>query len=177
MLTARSSEEAQMEGYEVGADAYISKPFNMDILLLRIHNLIELQQQRKRMFKEAIEAPSKCIVLAPIDEELINKAIHFIETNMSNSFYSVEQFSKDMCMDRTGLYRKLLAVTGLAPSAFIRSIRLKRAAQLLDRQIPVSEVSELVGFGTVSYFSKCFQEEFGIKPSLYHARISTNGQK
>ncbi|MDR0697941.1 MAG: response regulator [Tannerella sp.] len=170
MLTARSSEEAQMEGYEVGADAYISKPFNMDILLLRIHNLIELQQQRKQMFKEAVETPSKYIALAPIDEELINKAIHCIETNMSNSLYSVEQFSKDMYMDRTGLYRKLLAVTGLAPSAFIRSIRLKRAAQLLDRQIPVSDVSELVGFGTVSYFSKCFHEEFGVKPSLYRSR-------
>jgi len=170
MLTARSSEEAQIEGYEVGADAYISKPFNMDILLLRIHRLLELQKQRKRVFKEAGEASSEHIALAPIDEELIRKAIRCAEANLNNSLYSVEQFSKDMHMDRTGLYRKLLAITGLAPGAFIRSIRLKRAAQLLDQQVPVSDVSELVGFGTVSYFSKCFQEEFGIKPSQYRLR-------
>ena len=170
MLTALSSEEAQIEGYEVGADAYISKPFNIDILLLRIHRLLELQKQRKRIFKETVETSSEYIALASIDEELIRKAIQCAEANMNNPQYSVEQFSKDMHMDRTGLYRKLLAVTGLAPGAFIRSIRLKRATQLLDQQVPVSEVSELVGFGTVSYFGKCFQEEFGIKPSQYRSR-------
>ena len=168
LLTAHSSEEAQIEGYEAGADAYISKPFSMDILFLRIQNLLEQQKKRKDLFKQAIVIQPQSVTTTNLDEQLLKKALQCIEKNLNNPLYSVENLSKDMNMDRTGLYRKLLAISGQTPSSFIRTIRLKHAAQLLLQNLSVSEVSEQVGFGAVSYFSKCFQEEFGVKPSRYN---------
>jgi DNA-binding response OmpR family regulator/ligand-binding sensor domain-containing protein/nitrogen-specific signal transduction histidine kinase len=167
ILTARSSEKAQLEGYEAGADAYISKPFNMDILLLRIRHLIEQQEKRKELFKKALVINPESVTTSHMDEQLVKRALECIEKNMSNPNYSVEQFSKDMHMDRTGLYRKLVAIIGQTPTGFIRSVRLKRATLLLEKGISVSEVADQVGFGTVSYFSKCFQEEYHVKPSQF----------
>jgi DNA-binding response OmpR family regulator/nitrogen-specific signal transduction histidine kinase len=167
LLTAKTSDKAQIEGFEAGADAYIPKPFNMNILLLRIQHLIEQQEQRKKMFKNAITINTDALTSTKIDKGLINSALQAIEKNIDNSAYSVEQLSKDLCMDRTGLYRKLSAVVGQTPSEFIRSVRLKKAAELLKKGLSVSEVSGLVGFSTMSYFTKCFQDEFGVKPSRY----------
>lgn len=167
LLTARSSEDVQIEAYESGADVCMVKPFNMDILQLQIQHLIEQQEKRKALFKKAIIISPESVATTPVDESLLKKALECIEKNMSNPSYSVEQFSKDMCMDRTGLYRKLMAISGQSPTAFIRSIRLKRSTQLLEQGLSVSEVADLVGFGTASYFSKCFQDEYGVKPSHY----------
>jgi signal transduction histidine kinase/DNA-binding NarL/FixJ family response regulator len=167
LLTAKTSDKAQIEGFEAGADAYISKPFNMDILLLRIHHLIEQQNQRKEQFKNAITINPGVLASTSVDKELIKNALGHIEKNLGNVSYSVEQLSKDLFMDRTGLYRKLSVITGQTPSEFIRSVRLKKAALLLKSGLPVSEVASRVGFGTTSYFTKCFQEEFGVKPSQY----------
>jgi len=135
--------------------------------LLRIQHLIEQQNKRKELFKNAIYINPGIITSTNVDEELIKDALRHIEKNMDNTSYSVEQLSKDLFMDRTGLYRKLSVIVGQTPSEFIRSVRLKRAAQLLEGGLPVSEVAAQVGFGTTSYFTKCFQEEFGIKPSQY----------
>ncbi|MDP4208213.1 MAG: response regulator [Bacteroidota bacterium] len=168
LLTAKASDQAQIEGFEVGADAYITKPFNMDILQLRIDHLIEQQQKRKETFKKSIDINPVSFTSTSVDEELIKKALKLIEKNMDNAMYSVEQLSKDMFMDRSNLYRKLSAITGQSPTEFIRSVRLKRAAQLLESGLTVAEVADRVGFaGTTSYFAKCFQEEFGVKPSQY----------
>lgn len=167
LLTAKTSDQAQIEGFEAGADAYISKPFNMDILLLRIQHLIEQQNQRKKVFKNAIAIDPDNFISSNVDKKLIKDALRHIEKNIDNASYSVEQLSKDLFMDRTGLYRKLSAIVGQTPSEFMRSVRLKRAAQLLVEGLPVAEVAAKVGFGTTSYFTKCFQDEFGIKPSQY----------
>jgi signal transduction histidine kinase/DNA-binding response OmpR family regulator/ligand-binding sensor domain-containing protein len=167
LLTAKTSDKAQIEGFEAGADAYISKPFNMNILLLRIQHLIEQQDQRKKLYKNAVIINPGVITATNVDNELIKNALQHIEKNMDNASYSVEQLSKDLFMDRTGLYRKLSVIVGQTPSEFIRSVRLKKAAQLLENGLSVSEVAGQVGFGTTSYFTKCFQDEFGIKPSQY----------
>ncbi|MFA5045362.1 MAG: ATP-binding protein [Paludibacter sp.] len=168
LLTARSSEEHKLSGYQSGADEYLSKPFNLDILLLRIEKLIEQQNRRKEKFSQKIEVNPKEITITSIDEQLIQKALVCIEQNMDNPDYSVQQFSQDMGMDRTVLYKKLQSITGLAPSDFLRSIRLKRAAQfLIQGQYPVAEVAEKVGFNTPKYFSKYFKEAFGVTPSQY----------
>ncbi len=168
LLTAKASDQAQIEGFEAGADAYITKPFNMDILLLRINHLIEQQQKKITAFKKTIVLNPESFTNTNVDEELIKKALAKIEKNIDNVSYSVEQLSKDMCMDRTGLYRKLVAIVGLTPTEFIRSIRLKRSAQLLISGLSVAEVADRVGFsGSTSYFAKCFYEEFGSKPSQY----------
>jgi signal transduction histidine kinase/ligand-binding sensor domain-containing protein/AraC-like DNA-binding protein len=174
LLTARSSEEYKLSGYQSGADEYLSKPFNLDILLLRIEKLIEQQNRRKEKFSQKIEVNPKEITITSIDEQLIQKALICVEKNIDNPDYSVLQFSQDMGMDRTVLYKKLQSITGLAPSDFMRSIRLKRAAQfLIQGQYPVAEVAERVGFNTPKYFTKYFKEAFGVTPSQY----AQNGKK
>lgn len=168
LLTARSTEEHKISGYQSGADEYLSKPFNLDILLLRIDKLIEQQSHRKAEFAQKIEVNPKEITITSIDEQLIQKALDCIEKNMGNPDYSVLQFSLDMGMDRTVLYKKLQSITGLSPSEFLRSIRLKRAAQILVQgKYPVAEVAEMVGFNTPKYFSRYFREAFGMTPSQY----------
>lgn len=169
LLTAKASEQAQIEGFEVGADAYVTKPFNMDILLLRINNLIEKKQKRIDDFKNNIVINTESFALTDVDQKFIAKVITTFEKNISNPSYSVDQLSKDMLMERTGLYRKLVALIGQTPREFIRLVRMKRAAQLLESGLSVVEVWERVGIVHASsgYFAKCFQDEFGITPSQY----------
>jgi AraC-like DNA-binding protein len=103
-----------------------------------------------------------------LDEELIERALKYVDENLQNPLYSVMQLSKDMNMDRTGLYRKLVALTGHAPTMFIRSIRLKKAVLLLNqKRYSQAEIAEKVGFSNAAYFSKCFKEEYGVSPSNY----------
>ncbi|MDP4276266.1 MAG: ATP-binding protein [Bacteroidota bacterium] len=168
LLTAKISEEYQFVGYEAGADAYIAKPFNMDILFLRIRKLIEQQESRKALFHKTIVVNPSSIAITSLDEKLVQKALDCVEKNMDNPEYSVEELSEEIGMNRTQLYRKLQSIVGMTPSDFIRSIRLKRAAQLLEKsQFNVAEVADMVGFNTQKYFSKYFKEMFGVKPSQY----------
>lgn len=178
LLTARSSEELKITGYQSGADEYLSKPFNLDILLLRIEKLIAQKNLRQSAFSQKLEVNPKEITITSIDEQLIEKALACMEKNMDNGNYSVQEFSQDLGMDRTVLYKKLQSITGLAPSEFIRSIRLKRAAQLLIQgQFSVAEVSEKVGFNTQKYFSKYFKEAFGVSPSKYTQNEKNTGNE
>lgn len=176
LLSARSDEKEQIKAYAAGANIFLPKPFNMEILQLHIQHFVEQQQNRKKNFRKALVIDPSSITTTPIDEQLLKKALQCVENNIDNSAYTVEQFSKDMCMDRTGLYRKLTALSGLTPSAFIRSIRLKHAIRLLEQGISVAEVTDRIGFGTTGYFSKCFQEEFGVKPSQYANKNKTRNQ-
>jgi signal transduction histidine kinase/DNA-binding response OmpR family regulator len=176
LLTALSSEGHRVAGYEAGADEYLSKPFNMDILLLRIAKLIEHRTLRQKHFSEKIEVNPSEITITSLDEELIQKSLELIEKNLANGHYSVQQLSNDLNMDRTVLYRKLLHITGLAPIEYMRSIRLKRAAQLLVHGgYPVAEVAEMTGFNTQKYFTNYFKEAFGCTPSKY-AELTNSGK-
>ncbi|MCH5684960.1 helix-turn-helix domain-containing protein [Niabella sp. W65] len=168
MLTARTSDEAQYEGYEAGADAYLVKPFDMDMLKLRIRKLMQMFLDRQKLFSTGKEVKSDTITTNPLDKDLLERAMNCVNRNLDNTEYTVEKFSAEMHMDRTGLYRKLMALTGQSPRDFIRTIRLNRAAELLSRpNAIVSQVAEEVGFNSVSYFSKSFQEKFGVSPSQY----------
>jgi ligand-binding sensor domain-containing protein/AraC-like DNA-binding protein len=130
--------------------------------------LIGMRKVLERQKEETIPSTSSDEkLLSASDEKFIQKALKYIEQNINDTDYSVEQLSKDMGMDRTGLYRKLVSIIGKTPTSFIRLTRLNRAARLLDEGYSVSEVADRVGFCTSSYLSKCFQEEFGIKPSQY----------
>jgi len=112
------------------------------------------------------DIPGDCTLTR--DEELIERALKYVDENLQNPSYSVMQLSKDMNMDRTGLYRKLVALTGYAPTMFIRSIRLKKALMLLNqKRYSQAEIAEKVGFNNAAYFSKCFKEEYGVSPSNY----------
>jgi len=168
LLTAYASNEGELFGYESGADDYINKPFSVNIFLLKIQKIIREQDARKELFAKKVEVKPSELTITSLDEELINQAITCVERNMSNTDYSVELFSSEMNMERTVLYRKLQSVAGLSPSEFIRTIRLKRAAQLLaSRKYSVAEVAGLVGFATPKYFTKYFKEAFGILPLQY----------
>ena len=174
LLTARSGDEAKISGYEVGADSYISKPFSFDVLLVRIKQLIEQQEGRKKEFRKTLHVNPSRITITSIDEQLIQKALKLIEDHIDNSEYNVEQLSADMGMSRMNLYRKLQAITGQTPTDFIRTIRLKRAAQLLQEgKLNVSEVADRVGFSSSSYFTKCFKEQFGVLPTQYSESLGT----
>ena len=168
LLTARQSSEYKLESLTIGADDYITKPFNMDILLLRIKKHIELRSSRNsgRINPEPSE-----IRITSLDEKLIDNAIRYVENNISRSDFSVEELSRELGMSRVHLYKKLLAITNKTPIEFIRIIRLKRAAQLLrESQQNVSEIAYQVGFNNPKYLSKYFKEEFGVLPSTYQEK-------
>ena len=168
LLTARTADDIKINSYDVGADSYMSNPFNFDMLMVRIEKLIEQQEKRKQEFRKNIEVNPSAITITSVDEQLIQKCLEYIEKNMDNPEYGVEELSGDLGMVRMSLYRKLQSITGHTPTDFIRSIRLKRAAQLLQgSQLPIVEIANRVGFSSPSYFSKCFREMFGMLPKQY----------
>lgn len=168
MLTAKTADEHRIEGLANGADDYISKPFNPQILKLRVAKLIELCEKRRAIFRQQIEPEPSQITITTLDEKLIQKAVKYVEDNIASPDLSVEELSKNLGMSRVHLYKKMLAITGHTPIEFIRVIRLKRAAQMLrDKQQNVSDVAYAVGFNSPKYFSKYFKEEFGVLPSVY----------
>ncbi len=139
----------------------------LDALIVNMRNLLEQQERRREQADKNRVGDAGEGLLSEADEAFIRKALQFVEQNLDNPQYSVEVLSRDMGMDRTGLYRRLVAVAGKTPTSFIRSVRLKRAAILLEKGYTVAEVADGVGFSTSSYLSKCFQEEFGMRPSQY----------
>lgn len=173
LLTARISDEARIESYKAGADSYISKPFNYDILLTRINMLLEQQEKRKEIFHKEIEISPQNITITSLDEEFVEKALRLVEENMENPEFSVNNLCDDLGMSRSQLYRKFESITGLTPNDFIRSVRLKRAAQLLrGSSYNISEISDRVGFNSIKYFNKYFKEEFGFTPTQYRSNGS-----
>lgn len=173
LLTAKSSEENQYSGIEAGADDYISKPFNIDMLTLKISKIIERQKKNQHNFKKKIEISPSEIEIMTMDEKFVKKAISIVEENMSNADFLVEDLCREMAMSRVYFYKKILALTDKSPSEFIRFIRLKRAANLLEKsQMFVNEIAFQVGFNDPKYFRKYFKEEFGVTPNEYKKRFT-----
>ena len=171
MLTARNTDEAKMVGYDAGADSYISKPFNYDMLLVRIKKLIEQQEKRQEMLHKNIEITPSQIAVNSLDEEFIQRVLKYVEKNIDNTEYSIEDLSAEVGLHRSHLYRKIQSLTGHTPLDFMRLVRLKRAAQLLsDSQYYISEIADKVGFNTIKYFNKYFKEEFGLTPTQYRSQ-------
>lgn len=174
LLTARSSEQQQLEGLETGADDYITKPFNFQILEAKISNIINLRKNTRQLFKNRLKIEPHEITVTSLDEQFMRKALDLVEKNMAVTDYSVETMSRDLAMSRTLLYKKILALTGKPPLEFIRLLRLKRAAILLTKsQMNVSEIAFMVGFNDPKYFSKHFKNEFGILPSKYIGKLGS----
>ncbi|MFZ6009286.1 MAG: response regulator transcription factor, partial [Bacteroidota bacterium] len=168
LLTARTAEEQKLEGFDTGANDYITKPFNFEILQARIKNLIAQRERLQKMFQKQIDVKASDVAVTSLDERLIQKAIKVVEDHMANPEFSVEEFSRELGMSRVHLYKKLLSLTGKSPIEFIRTIRLQRAAQLLKKsQLTVSEIAYQVGFNNPKYFTKYFKEQFNVLPSLY----------
>ena len=171
LLTAKSGEESKLEGLTAGADDYITKPFNLNILKIKIKNIVETRRYNQKEFQEQVKIEPSKITVSSLDEKLIRKALEYTEKHMSDPDFSVEELSRELGMSRVHLYKKLSSLTGKTPIEFIRIIRLKRAAQLLqESQLTVSEIAYEVGFNNPKYFRKYFKDEFGVLPSLYGSR-------
>lgn len=168
LLTAWSTDEGRTEGYKAGADAYIAKPFDMEVLLARISNLLEKQEKRKQDFSHSISLDPKTVTDSSPDEAFLNEVIGHIEKNIDNSEYTIDSLAGDVVMSRMSFYRKMKSLTGQTPADFIRTVRLKIAAKLLkEGNCNVSEACYRTGFASPQNFSKHFKEMFGVLPSQY----------
>lgn len=168
LLTAMGSEEKQIEGFHAGVNDYITKPFTFEILHSRIKNLLAQQKLLQKRFQKQIEVNPGDITITPVDEKFLKQALEVVEKFMENPEFSVEDFSREMHMSRVALYKKILSLTGKAPLEFIRSMRLKRAAQLLEKSgWSIAEIAYEVGFNNPKNFTKYFKEEFKMLPSHY----------
>lgn len=173
LLTARGSLEYKLEGLEGGADEYVTKPFNPKVLQLKVKNLISRRNTLHAYFKGQgiLSLEPKRITLSSADDQFIKTALELVELNISNASYTVEDMSRDIGMSHTQLYRKIKALTGQTINEFIRAIRLKRAAQLLEQhQLTVSEITYKVGFTDLQHFRECFKKMYGLTPSQYAQR-------
>jgi len=168
LLTARTPLIYKIEGLETGADDYITKPFSLRVLETRVNNLLELRKKlRERFSKDVYLQPTNMAITSP-DEKFLKKVMEFIDMNMEEATLNVEEMGREVGMSRVTLYRKIKALTNQTAIEFIRNVRLKRAAQLLEQnKLYVNEVAYMVGFTDVDYFRKCFKEQFGYTPKEY----------
>ena len=168
LLTAKASEESIIQGLESGADDYIIKPFNTKVLCTRIQNLIDLRSHLQQTLKREMTLQPTKISMSRNDKKFIKKLKEVIDKNISDPDFNVAQMCKELDMSQSTLYRKIYALSGEAPTAFIRSYRLKRGAELLKENFgTVLEVALEVGFSSANYFSKCFKKMFHQLPSTY----------
>ena len=167
MLTAKNLEEHRAEGYEHGADSYITKPFHSKVLLARIENLLKQRKLLKRLFQDSKEAEQEIAEshLEDRDKQFLKQLHSIIQKNLSDSEFGVENIGKQIGLSRVQLYRKVKAMTGSSVVDLLRKARLAKAKRLLEsRSMSVSEVAYDVGFSAPSYFTKCFKEEYGMLP-------------
>jgi signal transduction histidine kinase/DNA-binding response OmpR family regulator len=168
LLTAKAGDKNEIKGLEIGADAYITKPFNSKLLKTKVTNLIDIRRKLQSRYSQEIVLTPKDIAVTNLDEQFLKKVQQVLEHNLVESSFSVGDFSDAVGMSRMQLHRKIKALTGLSTSEFIRSQRLKLAAELLKASdINISQVGYSVGFNNHSYFTKCFKEAYNYTPTDY----------
>ncbi len=176
MLTAKSTEENMVEGLKSGADAYLTKPFNIDVLKARIENLLKSREKLREKYSRELTLKPRNIVIEDRDGELLSRLVDIIEKNMADPDFSVKNLADEVGLSRMQLYRKLKAIVDKTPHEMINDIRLERAAQILvQQQLTVSEVAYMVGYNTPKYFSRCFREKYGMLPTQYMKKHEKDG--
>jgi signal transduction histidine kinase/DNA-binding response OmpR family regulator/ligand-binding sensor domain-containing protein len=172
LLTAKAASENKIEGLQTGADDYLIKPFEPKELAARVTNLIELRRKLRERFATVNPLQLSDVTVSSVDEAFLKKVLSAVEANLADEGFHLEELSQRLGMSRTQLYRKLTALTGQAPWAYIRFIRLHRAMGLLQKNSgTVSEIAYRVGFNDPSYFSKCFHKQFGKSPTAVQKTI------
>ena len=169
LLTARSTEIQQMEGYEHGADAYMTKPFRADLLISRIDNLLRSRQQLQVLFKEG-QQEDKQVKLTTQDKLFLDQLRNVVRERMANPKLKMDDLGDELGISRVQLYRKVKVLTGLSPVDLLKQMRLERAKVLLNSTTKtVSEIAYEVGFSTPSYFTSCFKKQYGKLPMDFRA--------
>lgn len=165
LLTAKTNIQSKIEGMELGADAYIEKPFSVEYLQACASNLIQNREKLRQAFAESPFIAANTMALTKADEEFIKKLNEVIRVNYANPEFSMDDMADNLNMSRSNFYRKIKGVLDLSPNEFLRLERLKKAAQLLkEGENRVNEICYMVGFNSPSYFAKCFQKQFGVLP-------------
>ncbi len=173
LLTARTSLIFKYQGLESGADDYINKPFNIREFILKVKNLLSVIERLKSKFKQESGINPSEVTITSLDEELMEKAISIVDKNISNEFFDISLFSTELGLSRTMLFSKIKAWTDMTPNEFILTMRMKRAAQLLEKgKANVSQVCYEVGYKNPKYFSKCFQKYHNMTPTAFSKRFS-----
>ncbi len=172
LLTAKTSDQYRLLGVQSGADEYISKPFDPDYFLGKIRNLILAKNKYRKQFSKSVRLEPTQIEINPSEEVFIEKTISVIEKNLQNDNFSSTVLASELNMSNSSMYRKLKDLTGSSTAEFIRSIRIKRAAQLMsDKERTISEIAFEVGFNDVKHFRTVFQRQFGCSPSEFRDKL------
>jgi signal transduction histidine kinase/DNA-binding response OmpR family regulator/streptogramin lyase len=178
ILTAKSSDEDMLEGLKHGADSYLTKPFNIDLLKVNIENLLKSRSKLREKYSSELMIKPRNVVIENRDGELLSKLISIIEENMHETEFGVKTLADGAGLSRMQLYRKLKALVNKTPHEMINAFRMERAAQILvQKQMTVSEVAYEVGFNTPKYFSRCFKEQFGVLPTEYVKEQTKKSEK
>jgi signal transduction histidine kinase/ligand-binding sensor domain-containing protein/DNA-binding response OmpR family regulator len=173
LLTAKAGDENKYRGLEAGAEDYIAKPFNMEMLSLKVTRIVDRQKKTREQFKNKVDITTNEVEITSMDEKFVKKAVEMVEANISNGEFLVEDLCREMGMSRVYFYKKILSLTDKTPSEFIRFIRLKRATEFLEKsQLYVNEVAYQVGFNNPKYFRKYFKLEFGVSPNEYKKKFT-----
>ena len=168
LLTAKTEDADRFIGLETGADDYITKPFKTKALETRVKNLINSRLKLRERYSQELVLKPTDIAISNFDAKFLEKVNSVIDENITEPTFSAEDFSKSVGMSRMQLHRKLKALTGLSATEFVRSQRLKLAADLLKKtDANVSEIGYSVGFNDHSYFTKCFKEMYGCSPTEF----------
>ncbi len=168
LLSARTTVEQEIEGFETGADEYVHKPFHPRLLKLKVDKIIEARELLKQQFSKNTGFTVKEMTVTSADEKFLQKAIDFVKENLSDADLNIEKMSNKLNISRVHLYRKLKAIVNQNPTEFIRTIRLKQAAYILSQgKLNVSEIAYMVGFNSHQYFTNSFQKYFNMSPTEY----------
>lgn len=169
LLTARTAIEQNIEGLRIGADDYITKPFNTSLLISRCNNLVNSRILLQEKFSKQPQAAAQMLATNPIDKDILDRAMAIIEQHLDDTEFNVNVFAREMAMARTNLFTKLKAITGQTPNDFILTIRLKKGALMLrnNPELNITEISDRIGFSSSRYFSKCFKDVYHVSPLAY----------
>ena len=173
LLTARTSTVFKVEGFNSGADAYVTKPFNPKVLKAQVSSILQARKKLKEYFSKIVTLEPTNIEITSFDEKFLNEIIALVENNLTNDLLSRDFLAQSMAMSPSTFYRKIKTLTGHTTNAFIRSIRLKRAGQMMhDSGLNISEIAYQVGYNDLKYFRTCFREQFGMNPSEYVDQVN-----
>ncbi|MCP3932741.1 MAG: response regulator transcription factor [Bacteroidetes bacterium] len=166
LLTAKATFEDRITGLEKGADAYLTKPFAKEELFIRLQKLVEIHKTLQKKYASSIPKKSLSNAQISIEEMFLVKARQVVENHFQTEDFNIHQFCRQLNMSRTQVHRKVKALTGRSTSAFIRTIRLQKAKELVQNsELTISEIAYEVGFRDPNYFSRTYLEEFGEQPS------------